>query len=199
MWVIIASVVALLIIGLIIWVVVLITKLTNKTNLMGSAPEKAIETMFNTEFREELRNRGRLHFEKIITDSAMFLQQDLRLTSTQLADHIKNVITTKLQDEINNYEQTVRDAKDIAIEAIKKTNQAIEEERKALNQQIQTEVATQKKQALDRFASDMADIINHYLLEALGKELEPGTEVNLVIAELQKNKQAIIEDLKNVD
>ncbi|HET6924572.1 MAG TPA: hypothetical protein VFH39_01965, partial [Candidatus Saccharimonadales bacterium] len=43
-----------------------------------------VEHIFNDEFREELRNRGRLHFEKIIGENAMFLQQDLRLTTSQL-------------------------------------------------------------------------------------------------------------------
>ena len=36
------------------------------------------EHIFDDQFREELRNRGRLHFEKIIGENAMFLQQDLR-------------------------------------------------------------------------------------------------------------------------
>ncbi len=46
--------------------------------------EKDVEHIFNEEFREELRNRGRLHFEKIIGENSMFLQQDLRLTTSEL-------------------------------------------------------------------------------------------------------------------
>ena len=48
----------------------------------GEAAERDVEHIFNDEFREELRNRGRLHFEKIIGENAMFLQQDLRLTTS---------------------------------------------------------------------------------------------------------------------
>src|SRR5712691_5444000 len=59
-----------------------------KGELEQSARED-VEHIFNNEFREELRNRGRLHFEKIIGENAMFLQQDLRLTTSQLNDFMK--------------------------------------------------------------------------------------------------------------
>jgi hypothetical protein len=36
------------------------------------AAEEDVEHIFNDTFREELRNRGRLHFEKIISENAMF-------------------------------------------------------------------------------------------------------------------------------
>ena len=53
-------------------------------DLLTQRAELDIENIFNDEFREELRNRGRLYFEKIIGENAMFLQQDLRLTTSQL-------------------------------------------------------------------------------------------------------------------
>src|ERR1700719_2487102 len=61
--------------------------------------DQDVEHIFNSEFREELRNRGRLHFEKIIGENAMFLQQDLRLTTSQLNDYMKGEITRTLKDE----------------------------------------------------------------------------------------------------
>src|ERR1700755_291089 len=64
--------------------------------LTGSA-DGDVEHIFNTEFREELRNRGRLHFEKIISENAMFLQQDLRLTTAQINDFMKDEIKKTLK------------------------------------------------------------------------------------------------------
>src|SRR6266436_5472118 len=58
-----------------------------------------VEHIFDEEFREELRNRGRLHFEKVIGENAMFLQQDLRQTTTQLNDYMRTEITRTLQVE----------------------------------------------------------------------------------------------------
>src|ERR1035438_8206233 len=71
--------------------------------------EQAVKAIFNDEFREELRNRGRLHFEKIIGENAMFLQQDLQLTTSELNEYMKQEITAKLQEEFAKYEQSIMD------------------------------------------------------------------------------------------
>jgi hypothetical protein len=39
--------------------------------------------IFSNEFHEELRNKARLDFQKVINENAMFLQQDLRLTTSE--------------------------------------------------------------------------------------------------------------------
>src|SRR3954463_1122498 len=80
-----------------------------------------VEHIFNDEFREELRNRGRLHFEKIIGESAMFLQQDLRETTSELNEYMRSEIIKTLQDEFKKYEQSISDAKQLAIDSIDKT------------------------------------------------------------------------------
>src|SRR5687767_3113697 len=72
---------------------------TQLDQAFGQAAEKDVEHIFNEEFREELRNRGRLHFEKIIGENAMFLQQDLRQTTSQLNDYMRAEITRTLQVE----------------------------------------------------------------------------------------------------
>src|SRR5215471_1457413 len=123
------------------------------TDYAKSADED-VEHIFNTEFREELRNRGRLHFEKIIGENAMFLQQDLRLTTSQLNEYMKTEITRKLQEEFDKYEQSIMDAKQLAIESIQKTNQAIEEQRVMLSQQVQQEIQNEKAHLMQRFEED---------------------------------------------
>lgn len=189
----------IIIIGLVVWMLLTMMKLKNSgQSLLGDAPEKAVEAIFDNDFREELRNRGRLHFEKIITDSAMFLQQDLRLTSSQMAEHIKSVITSKLQDEIVKYVQSVEDAKNVAIEAIEKTNAAIDEQRKALSAQIQAEVAAEKTRAINEFSAHMAEIVNHYILMSIGNQIDLSDQLEFILADLEKNKKDIIEDITHV-
>ncbi len=67
------------------------------------AASSDVEHLFDEDFREELRNRGRLHFEKIITDNAMFLQQDLRLTTSQLNEYMQTEITATLKEEVSKH------------------------------------------------------------------------------------------------
>src|SRR3982074_2449597 len=108
---------------------------------LTAAAQEDVEHIFNTEFRQELRNRGRLHFEKILGENAMFLQQDLRLTTAQLNDYMKDEITRQLKDAFTNYESAIGDAKQLAIDSIEKTKAAIDEQREVLGTQLEKEVA----------------------------------------------------------
>lgn len=161
------------------------------------AAEHDIEHLFNEEFREELRNRGRLHFEKIISENAMFLQQDLRLTTSQLNEYMKTEITTRLKDEFGKYEQSIMDAKQLAVESIQKTNVAIEEQRKLLSQQVQQEILADKEETIKRFEANMGDIVNHYVLAAIGSQIDLNDQLEYILGELESNKKAIIEDIRS--
>jgi hypothetical protein len=157
--------------------------------------EADVEHIFNDEFREELRNRGRLHFEKIIGENAMFLQQDLRLTTSQLNEYMKNEITLKLQEEFSKYEESITDAKQLAIESINKTQEAIEEQRKMMSQQLAQEIANEKTRLVKRFEDNMADIVNHYVLAAIGDQIDLNDQLDYILSDLEANKEAIIRDI----
>jgi len=154
-----------------------------------------VEHVFDNTFREEIRNRGRLHFEKIIGENAMFLQQDLRLTTSQLNDYMKNEITVKLKDEFAKYEKSIMDAKTMAMDSIKKTNDAIEEERSVVSQEVQKQILVEKKQIIDKFEKNMADIINHYVVEAIGNQIDLNDQLEHILGDLEANKEAIREDI----
>lgn len=169
----------------------------NSDESLDKAADEDVDHVFNDKFREELRNRGLLHFEKIIGDNAMFLQQDLRLTTSQLNDYMKTEITRKLQEEFEKYERSITDAKQLAIESIQKTNTAIDEQRALMSEQLQTEISAAKTQIITRFESNMADVVNHYVLEAIGNQIDLNDQLEYILANLEANKQAIIEDIKS--
>lgn len=168
----------------------------NPTQALEGAAKEDVEHIFNDEFREELRNRGRLHFEKIIGESAMFLQQDLRQTTTQLNDYMRSEITRTLQQEFKKYEQSITDAKQLALDSIEKTITTIEQQRVFLQQQLLTQSEAQKTQIITRFEAEMASIINHYILRAIGNQIDLSDQLDYILAELETNKKAIIEDIK---
>jgi hypothetical protein len=164
---------------------------------LDTAAREDVEHIFNDEFREELRNRGRLHFEKIIGENAMFLQQDLRQTTSQLNDYMRAEITRTLQDEFKKYEQSIVDAKQLALDSIDKTITTIEQQREFLEQQLQTQSEAQKARVVARFEAEMANIINHYILRAIGNQIDLSDQLDFILSELEANKQAILEDVKH--
>ena len=159
--------------------------------------EADVEHIFNDEFREELRNRGRLHFEKIISENAMFLQQDLRITTSQLNDYMKDEITRTLQEEFTKYEESIANAKKIAIESINKTQTVIEQQRQILGDQLQKQIAGEKESLLSRFDENMAEIVNHYVLAAIGDQIDLSDQLEYILNDLEANKEQIIEDIRN--
>lgn len=157
--------------------------------------ERDVEHIFNDEFRDGLRNSGRLHFEKIIGDNAMFLQQDLRLTTSQLNEYMKEEITKKLKEEFDKYEQSIVDAKEMAVDSITKTQKVIEEQRQQMSQQLTEEIAKEKARLIANFEENMADIINHYVLSAIGDQIDLNDQIEYILSDLEANKQAIVKDI----
>jgi len=155
-----------------------------------------VQSIFDNDFREELKNRGRLHFEKVIGENAVFLQQDLRQTTSQLNDYMRTEITRTLQDEFKKYQQSIADAKQVALGSIEKTITTIDQQRQYLEAELQNQSAAQKKQVLDHFETDMAKIVNHYVLRAIGSQIDLSDQLDFILAEMESNKQAIIEDIK---
>ena len=169
----------------------------NRIEDLTDKAESDVEHIFNEDFREELRNRGRLHFEKIIGENAMFLQQDLRLTTSQLNEFMKTEITTVLKDEFSKYEESINDAKQLAIDSIQKTQTTIEQQRELLTQQLNDQLASEKSRSLTRFESHMADIVNHYVLEAVGEQIDMSEQLEFILAQMERNKESIIKDIRD--
>lgn len=197
----------LIVFGVLALVLIYVTHQNNKLHkkhkaksparVIDEVADKRVEEIFNEEFREELRNRGRLHFEKIIGENAMFLQQDLRLTTSQLNEFMKSEITAKLKEEFTKYEESIMDAKQLAVDSIEKTNAAIDEQRLVLSDQLQKQVTEEKTHLMNRFESDMATVINHYVLEAIGNQIDLSSQLGYIISELEANKKDIIKDIAN--
>lgn len=162
---------------------------------MRQAADAGAEHIFDESFREELRNRGRLHFEKVLGENAMFLQQDLRQTTTQLNEYMRSEISRTLQEEFKNYQQSIADAKQLAIGSIEKTVATIEQQRQFLETQMQAQAETQKKHLLEQFEKNMASIINHYVQRAIGDQIDLSDQLDYILAELEANKKEIAEDL----
>ena len=184
--------------GSFLWLALRLDKKTaDRSADLADAAREDVDHIFNDEFREELRNRGRLHFEKIIGENAMFLQQDLRLTTSQLNEYMKAEIKRELEEEFKKYEDSISSAKQLAVDAIQKTQEVVEQQRAALEKQMNEQAYEEKQRIIAKFEKDMADIVNHYLLAAIGNEIDLTVQLDYIFQYLEQNKQAIIEDIRS--
>ena len=184
------------------WIATKINSITQETaeqeDFINQA-EGDVERIFNDEFREELKNRGRLHFEQIINENAMFLKQDLQLTASQLNEFMQDSIKRVLKEEFAKYEESIDNAKQLAIESIEKTQQVLEDQRKQMGVQLAEEVAIEKKRLVEKFDKNMQQVVNYYLLEAVGNEIDLADQMEFVFRQLEDNKQALTEDIHSVN
>ena len=161
-----------------------------------NAAEEDVNHLFNKEFREELRNRGRLRFEKIVDENAMFLKQDLDMTISQLNDYMKQQISAKLDSEFAAYAKAMKEAQDLTLGTLQKTAQEAEDQRRALEEALQAHVHAREENLIRTYENNMAEVVEHYLVEALGNSFDVKSQLPGILREMEANKAQMSEDMR---
>jgi len=158
--------------------------------------EEDVAHLFNKEFREELRNQGRIRFEKIIDENAMFLKQDLDMTISQLNDYMKKEISTKLDAEFADYSKAMKEAQELALATLKKTTEEVEAQRVSLAEALKQQVSAREEALMKAYEANMAKVVEHYVLQALGDQFDLKSQLPYIIKQLEAEKQHIAEDMR---
>jgi hypothetical protein len=158
--------------------------------------EEEVDHLFNKEFREELRNRGRLRFEKIIDENAMFLKQDLDLTISQLNEYMKQQIATKLDAEFTIYSKAMREAQELTIGTLHKTAEELEQQRQELTEAMRKSMAAREAGILKAFETGMAEIVEHYVLQSLGEQFDMHAQLPYIMKQMEEHKKEMMEDMQ---
>jgi len=230
---------------------------------------EAEQHFFDENFREELRNHGRLYFEKVIKENGKIFKQDLDDTITQvnieLKEHtakqlndaveqlsvdLKAHVTEQLDEQFTTFSTTAKEAQDSALKsltdsadnlkqqheqlastlqksianqsvmleslfqenmnkiaavkeandaALKSLNQSLDE-LKTQNDQItevlEKKIATQEEAIIKAFEGNMAQVVEHYLLDALSDQYDLKAQLPSIIKQMELNKQAMVDDMK---
>lgn len=152
--------------------------------------------LFNKEFHEELRNRGRLHFEKVVNENAMFLKQDLDMTIAQMNEYLKKTIGSKLDEEFAAYEKAMKEAQELAISSLQKSASAVEEQRVLMVETLKKDVAEKEALLIKTYEENMAKIVEYYILQALGDQFDLKSQLPFIISQMEANKQKIVDDMR---
>lgn len=133
-----------------------------------------------------------------LTQNAHALQeqyQELRATLQKSIDDQQATLTGVL-DENNARLDAMRTAQDSALEALTKSTQELQELHQQLRERLQKSIADQETTMVSAFESNMARVIEHYLLEALGDQYDLKAQLPAIIQQMETNKQAIVDDMK---
>jgi len=152
--------------------------------------------LFNKEFREELKNRGRLRFEQIIDENAMFLKQDLEMTTSQLNEYMKKAISDKLDTEFTEYARAMKEAQELALTTLQKTAADIEAQRVQMAETIAKDASERESKVMKAYEENMAKIVEHYVVQALGDQFDIKAQLPYIVAQMEANKKDIMEDMR---
>ena len=90
----------------------------------------------------------------------------------------------------------MKDAQDSALQWLNQSAQALQEQNQKLRESLEREVATQKEVLVTAFEDNMSQIIEHYLLDAIGDQYDMKAQLPSIIQQMEANKQAIADDMK---
>lgn len=121
--------------------------------------------LFDDAFREELKERGRLYFERVINENAALFKQDLDATvahiNTELRQHaarqlddqftqinkvnaeLREHVRQQFDDQFAEFSKTTKDAQTMALDALAKSAKVIEEQHMQLSASLEKSVANQ--------------------------------------------------------
>lgn len=89
----------------------------------------------------------------------------------------------------------IADAQTAALQWINHSAQSLQEHDQQLTALLEKTLVDQRNMLIKSFETNMAKIIEHYLVEAVGEQYDLKSQLPAIIEHLEKNKQAIVDDM----
>ncbi len=161
------------------------------------------EVLMITAFEE---NKARLTAaqaaQDVVTESVNRSSQASREQAEQLSASVKQTISEQeamLKDvfeENKTRVETTKVAQDAALQSLNASAETLKEQADQLNATLQQNIVNQEAIMTNAIQENMARIIEHYLLGALGDQYDMKAQLPLIIKQMDANKQAIMDDMK---
>lgn len=90
----------------------------------------------------------------------------------------------------------MKDTQALTLQWLATSVQALQQQHEQLETMIQKNVVEQEDRMLGLFEQNMAAIVEHYLLGALGDQYDLKAQLPSIIKQMEANKQAIVDDMK---
>ena len=189
---------AVLIGSIILLVIVFVWSLfLQKSHKHTAQSTSQVEVAAQEVLQKKLHAEGRDEVQKAVNENVVFIQQDMRRTTSELNGYMQQEITRTLNDELKKYGESADQVNQLALDAIAKTQAVLEAQHLQLTQQLAEQIASEKERLLTRFEDTMTEVVGHYVTIAIGNQINVKDQLDYIIGELKENKQAILEDLRS--
>lgn len=128
--------------------------------------------------------------------------QALHEQHKELSDKVQKSIVDQESIMLNIFEENkvrmlaISDAQNVTAQSLDSSTKALQEEQQHLTETIKKNIADQQEMAVSAFENNMAQVVEHYLLGALGDQFDMKAQLPAIIKQMEENKQAIVDDMK---
>lgn len=166
----------------------------------------------NKELKEHTEKQLQQQFDEY-SKSLKEAQEKALGSMTESAETLKkqhDELRTALQKNVNDQQAllhnafednkqqitSMKEAQDAALKWLNQSAQALNDQYQNINTTLQKNVAAQQEMLVSGFQSNMAAVVEHYLLGALGDQYDLKAQLPAIIKQMDENKQAIVDDMK---
>lgn len=133
-----------------------------------------------------------------ITDSAHSLQH----RHTELASKLEKSLADQEAELSSVFSDSkaqatkMKDSHQLALQWMSETVKALQNQHEQLAHGLEEHVRLQQESMIKTFEDNMARIVEHYVLGALGDQYDVRSQLPSIIKQMEDNKQAIADDMK---
>lgn len=130
--------------------------------------------------------------------SAQASQKQAQQLNTSLEKTIadQSTILVKVFKDNEARIAATKDAQDAALQALNTSAQALSQQYQQLSATLQQSVMDEKTMLVGAFENNMAQVVEHYLLGALGDQYDMKAQLPMIIKQMEANKQDMMDDMK---
>lgn len=133
-----------------------------------------------------------------MTASAQVLQEQHQKLSMQLQQKIAEQaeLLDGMFEDNKTHITKMKDTQGLALQWLAQSVKALQQQHQQLETQLQQNVDEQKEMLVGLYEQNMARIIEHYLLNAVGDQYDLKSQLPSIIKQMEANKQAMTDDMK---
>jgi len=130
-----------------------------------------------------------------VMQSSEHLQASLAVTIKGLNEKAEEMATMTLSQEFEKYQASLGALREETINEFNDLQKQLETRRAELTMELEKLVAKDREERVDAFNARIADVVSSYLVEALDKGVDLGTQSKYIIHTLEAHKEDIKKDI----
>ena len=187
--IIIIAVLGLIDVGAMLWV----WRLQQRLHKLSNTPHIEINPTEQAAINQDAVNQ----FEAVVHQSAETLQGQLSGSAAKIPAEISSVVNRFLEDQLQAYADTIHQSMDQVKQSLGQVNEAVTQQKQALTTETDRVVKAELERRVKALDEHMSDIVASYLIDALGNEVDLGSQTQYLFKLLEEHKAELVQELQS--